>query len=132
MERSFKAEVAKLRLGEGETFHGEGILAVTKALLQSQLRLPVARRTRPKLVQMFEKAFELSEASSSPVMLELRIRACHVQGAFSTNPNKPPSFSKKHFLQSPDFDFNRVCLPPATYAQEEHQIDVRWPAAAVF
>src|SRR5882672_7713810 len=35
MERSFKQEVAKLRLGEGETFHGEGILAVTKALLQS-------------------------------------------------------------------------------------------------
>jgi indolepyruvate ferredoxin oxidoreductase alpha subunit len=35
MERSFKEEVAKLRLGEGETFHGEGILAVTKALLQS-------------------------------------------------------------------------------------------------
>src|SRR5260221_6846665 len=35
MERSFKAEVAKLKLGEGETFHGEGILAVTKALLQS-------------------------------------------------------------------------------------------------
>src|SRR2546423_9085242 len=35
MERSFKAEVAKLRLGEGETFHGEAILAVTKALLQS-------------------------------------------------------------------------------------------------
>src|SRR2546430_1501408 len=35
MERSFKQEVAKLKLGEGETFHGEGILAVTKALLQS-------------------------------------------------------------------------------------------------
>ena len=35
MERSFKAEVAKLTLGEGETFRGEGILAVTKALLQS-------------------------------------------------------------------------------------------------
>ena len=35
MERSFKEEVAKLKLGEGETFHGEGILAVTKALLQS-------------------------------------------------------------------------------------------------
>jgi len=35
MERSFKEEVGKLRLGEGETFHGEGILAVTKALLQS-------------------------------------------------------------------------------------------------
>src|SRR6185295_1830417 len=34
-ERSFKSEVAKLRLGAGATFHGEGILAVTKALLQS-------------------------------------------------------------------------------------------------
>ena len=35
MERSFSKEVAKLRLGDGEVFHGEGILAVTKALLQS-------------------------------------------------------------------------------------------------
>src|SRR3977135_1229483 len=35
MERSFKKEVEALKLGEGETFHGEGILAVTKALLQS-------------------------------------------------------------------------------------------------
>ena len=31
-ERSFKAEVEDLRLGEGETFTGEGILALTKAL----------------------------------------------------------------------------------------------------
>jgi indolepyruvate ferredoxin oxidoreductase alpha subunit len=35
MERSFKKEVQALKLGDGETFHGEGILAVTKALLQS-------------------------------------------------------------------------------------------------
>ncbi len=35
MERSFKKEVQSLKLGQGETFHGEGILAVTKALLQS-------------------------------------------------------------------------------------------------
>ena len=34
-ERSFKDEVKKLRLGAGEEFRGEGILAVTKALLQS-------------------------------------------------------------------------------------------------
>ncbi|WP_113153607.1 indolepyruvate ferredoxin oxidoreductase subunit alpha [Nitratireductor sp. OM-1] len=33
-ERSFVKEVQKLRLGAGETFHGEGILAITKALLQ--------------------------------------------------------------------------------------------------
>jgi indolepyruvate ferredoxin oxidoreductase, alpha subunit len=34
-ERSFAKEVQSLRLGDGEEFHGEGILAVTKALLQS-------------------------------------------------------------------------------------------------
>jgi indolepyruvate ferredoxin oxidoreductase, alpha subunit len=34
-ERSFAKEVEKLRLGAGHEFSGEGILAVTKALLQS-------------------------------------------------------------------------------------------------
>ena len=34
-ERSFKKEVEKLRLGAGDEFAGEGILAITKALLQS-------------------------------------------------------------------------------------------------
>ena len=35
MERSFESEIGLLRLGAGEVFHGEGILAITKALLQS-------------------------------------------------------------------------------------------------
>ena len=35
VERQFTKEIESLRLGDGETFHGEGILAVTKALLQS-------------------------------------------------------------------------------------------------
>ncbi len=34
-ERSFAREVQDLRLGDSEIFRGEGILAVTKALLQS-------------------------------------------------------------------------------------------------
>ena len=34
-ERSFKKEIADLKLGNGETFTGEGILAITKALLES-------------------------------------------------------------------------------------------------
>src|SRR3979409_2738510 len=34
-ERSFAKEVEALKLGDGETFRGEGILAVTKALLQA-------------------------------------------------------------------------------------------------
>ena len=35
MERSFAREVGQLALRAGETFQGEGVLAVTKALLQS-------------------------------------------------------------------------------------------------
>ena len=34
-ERSFKAEVEDLKRGAGETFTGEGILAITKALLEN-------------------------------------------------------------------------------------------------
>lgn len=34
LERSFTKEIESLKLGAGEVFHGEGILAVTKALLQ--------------------------------------------------------------------------------------------------
>ena len=34
-ERSFEQEVLKLQAGDGDTFYGEGILAITKALLQS-------------------------------------------------------------------------------------------------
>ena len=34
-ERSFAREVQDLKLGNGDVFHGEGILAITKALLQS-------------------------------------------------------------------------------------------------
>src|SRR5512134_2390528 len=244
MERSFKQEVELLKLGEGETFHGEGILAVTKALLQSgvyyvggyqgalvshvmdvlndardildelgvhvesnaneagaaamlgasinypmrgavafkstvgtnvasdalsnlasagvkggalivlgedygegasiiqershafamksQIWLLDPRPNLPKIVEMVEQGFELSEASSTPVMLELRIRACHVQGSFKTKQNQAPQFSSKSLLERPDFDFGRICLPPSTYAQEKQKVDVRWPAAVRF
>jgi indolepyruvate ferredoxin oxidoreductase alpha subunit len=244
MERSFKEEVGKLKLGEGETFHGEAILAVTKALLQSgvsyvggyqgapvshvmdvlndardildelgvhvetnaneagaaamlgasinypirgavafkstvgtnvasdalsnlasagvkggallvlgedygegssiiqershafamksQIWLLDPRPNLPKIVEMVEHGFQLSEASSSPVMLELRIRACHVQGSFVAKANRRGHFSKKDLLQDPAFDYGRICLPPATYAQEKQKIEVRWPAAVKY
>ena len=35
MEVQFTDQIAQLQLGAGQTFHGEGILAITKALLQS-------------------------------------------------------------------------------------------------
>jgi indolepyruvate ferredoxin oxidoreductase alpha subunit len=244
MERSFKQEVEKLRLGDGDVFHGEGILAVTKALLQSgvayvggyqgapvshmmdvlndardimdelgihietnaseagaaamlgasinyplrgavtfkstvgtnvasdalsnlasagvkggalivlgedygegasiiqershafamksQMWLLDPRPNLPKIVETVEKAFELSEASNTPVLLELRIRACHVQGEFKAKANRAAPFSRRNFIETPEFDFGRISLPPSTYAQEKHKIDVRWPAAVRF
>jgi len=244
MERSFKKEVEQLRLGEGGRFHGEGILAVTKALLQSGVSYvggyqgaPVShlmdvlsdakpmldelgvhfevcaneaaaaamlaasvhypmrgavtwksivgtnvasdalsnlssagvvggaliilgedygegasiiqerthafamksavclldpRPDQPTIVQLVEKGFSLSEASNMPVMMELRIRACHIFGHFNTKENQAPKISNKAPLTSPTFDFSKVCLPPATYEQEKLKVDQRLPAAISF
>ena len=43
----------------------------------------------PTIVRMVEEGFELSEASNTPVILELRIRACHVHGSFETREPSP-------------------------------------------
>src|SRR5216117_2997467 len=210
MERSFKQEVAKLRLGEGETFHGEGILAVTKALLQSgvayvggyqgapvshmmdvlndareildelgihvesnaseagaaamlgasinypmrgavtfkstvgtnvasdalsnlasagvmggalivvgedygegssiiqershavamksQIWLMDPRPDLQRIVDLVETSFELSEISNTPVMMELRIRACHLSGRFRPRDNKRARYSQRDLI----------------------------------
>src|SRR2546421_8099884 len=100
--------------------------------MKSQMWLVDPRPNLPKIVEMVEQSFELSEASSTPVLLELRIRACHVQGSFKTKANRAPAFSRKNFLENPAFDNGRICLPPATYAQEKHKVEVRWPAAVRF
>ena len=46
-ERSFAREVEDLRLGEGDEFRGEGILAITKALLQSGVSCAAAAAASP-------------------------------------------------------------------------------------
>jgi indolepyruvate ferredoxin oxidoreductase alpha subunit len=245
MEVSFHEEIRSLRLGAGETFHGEGILAVTKALLQSGVSYvggyqgaPVSHlldvmvqardymdelgvhvepctneasaaamlgasinypmrgavtwksivgtnvasdalsylstagvlggalivvgedygegasvaleRThavalkssmwlldpRPDLetiTRMVEKGFELSEASNTPVVMELRIRACHVRGSFVARENRAPVISTRHRMQGPpEFVYERLSHPPATFKQEKLKAEVRLPAARRF
>jgi len=242
MERQFNAEIESLKLGAGETFHGEGILAVTKALLQSGVSYvggyqgaPVSHlldvmvqardymdelgvhveactneasaaamlgasinypargavtwksivgtnvasdalthvasagviggalivvgedygegasvaqeRThavalkssmwmldpRPNLatiVNLVERGFELSEASNTPVFMDLRIRACHVHGSFKAGANRAPALSTRKLLaESAVFDYERIPHPPATYRQEKLKMGVRLPAA---
>ncbi len=246
MERQFTKEIESLRLGNGATFHGEGILAVTKALLQSgvsyvggyqgapvshlldvmvqareyldelgvhveactneasaaamlgaSINYPVRgavtwksivgtnvaadalsylasagvmggtlivlgedygeggvvaqershayalkslmwlldpRPNLPKIVELVERGFELSEASNTPVMMELRIRACHVRGSFSARANRAPAISKRERLPGPptEFTYDRLAHPPATFRQEKLKSDVRLPAARKF
>jgi indolepyruvate ferredoxin oxidoreductase alpha subunit len=245
LERSFHQEIELLRLGAGETFHGEGILAVTKALLQSgvsyvggyqgapvshlldvmvQARDDMARlgvhveactneaaaaamlgasimypvrgavtwksivgtnvasdalsnlsspgvmggalivvgedygegasviqeRTHafalksslwlmdprpnlPTIVHCVEQAFELSEASSTPVIMELRIRACHVRGSFVAKDNRAPAIGTHALLTEPaGFDYERLSHPPVTFGHEKKKGEVRLPAARRF
>jgi indolepyruvate ferredoxin oxidoreductase alpha subunit len=245
MERSFKKEVQALKLGAGETFHGEGILAVTKALLQSGVSYvggyqgaPVShlldvlvdaediigdlgvhletctneasaaamlgasinyplrgavtwksivgtnvaadalsnlsspgvvggvmiilgedygegasviqersyayamkssmwlldpRPDLPTIVRMVEEGFDLSEASHAPVMMELRIRACHVTGEFKTKDNRRAAFSGKNRIAGPPrFQYSRLAHPPVIFSQERLKIEERLPAAQQF
>jgi indolepyruvate ferredoxin oxidoreductase, alpha subunit len=243
-ERSFKEEVKKLRLGDGEEFRGEGILAITKALLQSgvayvggyqgapishlmdvladaqeemdelgvhfensaseaaaaamlaasvnyplrgavtfkstvgtnvasdalanlasggvtggamiivgedygegssimqershafamksQIWLLDPRPNLPLIVRMVEEGFQLSEATNTPVMLEVRIRACHVHGRFTAKNNQRPAFSVKDAMEQPRRDTSRIVLPPASFQHEQEKIRLRWPAAVKF
>jgi indolepyruvate ferredoxin oxidoreductase alpha subunit len=244
-ERSFKSEVKKLHAGEGELFHGEGILAVTKALLQSGVSYvggyqgsPIShlmdvladareeilddmgihfetsaseataaamlsasvhyplrgavtwkstvgtnvasdalanlasggvtggaviiigedygegssimqerthafamkshiwlldpRPNLPSIVDAVEKSFELSEASHTPVMLQMRIRACHVHGQFVAKANRKADFTLQDALQNPKRDLSRVVLPPSTFLHEREKIEARLPAAIEF
>ncbi len=243
-ERSFKKEVEKLRLGEGELFEGEGILAVTKGLLQSgvayiggyqgspishlmdvfadandllreldvhfesnaseasaaamlaasvnyPLRGAVAWKSvvgtnvasdalsnvasggvtggaliivgedygegssimqerthafamksqiwlldpRPSLagiVDAVEQGFRLSEASNTPVMLELRVRACHMTGRFTAKDNRRPSPTVAEAMANPLRDTDRIVLPPANFLHEQEKIEKRWPAAIAY
>ena len=240
-ERSFVEEVKKLRLGAGETFRGEGILAVTKALLESgvayvggyqgspishlmdvladaqdilaeygirfessaseataaatlaasvnyplrgavtfkstvgtnvasdalanlasggvtggalivvgedygegssimqershafamksQMWLLDPRPNLPSIVAAVKHGFELSEASHTPVMLQLRVRSCHVHGEFVAGANRAPSFTLKEALEQPQRDVNRIVLPPASFLHEQEKVRERWPAA---
>ena len=100
--------------------------------MKSQIWLLDPRPHLPTIVHMVERGFELSEASNTPVMLMLRIRACHMHGHFQTRDNRPPAFTLEDALQRPARDQERIILPPATYLQERRKVEERWPAAVSF
>ena len=99
---------------------------------KSSMWLLDPRPDHPRLVDLIEKALQLSEASNTPVMAEVRIRACHLRGRFTAKDNVRPAISTHDPLTQPDFDYGRICLPPSTYVQERDKIERRFPAARAF
>ncbi len=100
--------------------------------MKSQVWLLDPRPDVASIVKCVESGFALSEASNTPVMLELRIRACHVYGSFIAKDNVKPHLSGLGALANPSRDLARIALPPTTYAHEREKIEQRWPAAVNF
>jgi indolepyruvate ferredoxin oxidoreductase alpha subunit len=116
--------------------YGEGASIIQERThafaMKSSMWLMDPRPDHARFVDLIAEAFELSEASRAPVIMEFRIRACHVHGRFATKDNRQPAVGKNHKIAEPEFDYARICLPPATYAQEKDKIANRFPAAIDF
>jgi len=117
--------------------YGEGASVIQERshayALKSSICLFDPRPNLPTIVNLVEQAFELSETSNMPVMMELRIRACHVHGRFWAKDNRRPLISRNARLSGPaEFNYDRLSHPPATFRQEKLKSDVRLPAARKF
>ncbi|MGK9169272.1 indolepyruvate ferredoxin oxidoreductase subunit alpha [Inquilinus limosus] len=115
--------------GEGSSIMQERSHAYA---MKSQIWLLDPRPNLPSIVEAVEAGFQLSEASRTPVMLQVRIRTCHVHGQFIAKDNKRPAFTLKQAMENPVRDTNRIVLPPASFLHEKEKIEQRWPAAVEF
>src|SRR4051812_18409638 len=117
--------------------YGEGASVIQERsyayALKSSMWLLDPRPDLPAIVRMVEKGFELSEASHAPVMMELRIRACHVTGEFAAKANRRAAFSGRNRIAGPPrFLYDRLSHPPALFAHERRKVEDRLPAACAF
>ncbi|TPQ38468.1 indolepyruvate ferredoxin oxidoreductase [Bradyrhizobium guangdongense] len=115
--------------GEGSSIMQERTHAFA---MKSQMWLLDPRPDHECIVNLIEKGFELSEFSNTPVMLEVRVRACHMHGSFACKDNVKPAHTIKDALNNPIRDVNRIVLPPAAYEHEQEKIKTRMPAAVGF
>jgi indolepyruvate ferredoxin oxidoreductase alpha subunit len=112
--------------GEGSSIMQERSHAFA---MKSQIWLLDPRPNLPSIVGAVKHGFALSEASNTPVMLQLRLRACHVHGEFVAADNKAPTFTLKDAMENPQRDLSRIVLPPASFVHEQEKVRNRWPAA---
>ena len=109
--------------GEGSSIMQERSHAFA---MKSQIWLLDPRPNLESMVKAVEDGFSLSEASKTPVMLQLRVRGCHVRG-FIAKENKRPAFSLAQALESPARDTSRIVLPPASFLHEQEKIRTAGP-----
>ena len=118
--------------------YGEGASVIQERsyayAMKSSMWLLDPRPDLPTIVRMVEKGFELSEASHAPVMLELRVRACHVTGEFAAKTNRASAKSGLNRIDGAAA--LQLCAPRASAAapslQEKLKVDERLPAAQAF
>jgi indolepyruvate ferredoxin oxidoreductase alpha subunit len=125
---------AMIILGED---YGEGASVIQERsyayAMKSSMWLLDPRPDLPTIVRCVEQGFDLSEASHAPVMLELRIRACHVTGEFVARDNRRGKYSALNRLPGPPaFDYGRLAHPPVTFIHERLKVEDRMPAARAF
>ena len=111
--------------GEGSSIMQERTHAFA---MKSSLPLIDPRYDMEKIVDLTERAFEMSEASNLPVFFQLRIRACHMTGSFVAKDNKVPQYSTRNPVPRAKYDMTKIVLPPASYAHEKHKFEARLPA----
>jgi indolepyruvate ferredoxin oxidoreductase alpha subunit len=115
--------------GEGASIMQERTHAFA---MKSQMWLLDPRPNLTAIVDMVETGFQLSEVSNTPVILELRLRSCHLHGSFIAKDNKKPAMTISEAVDNPRRDLNRVVLPPASFLHEQEKINKRWPAAVTY
>lgn len=115
--------------GEGSSIMQERTHAFA---MKSQMWLIDPRPNIPGIVRAVEQSFELSEASNTPVFLQMRLRSCHVHGKFTAKNNRRPEPSLSDALENPQRQLDRIVLPPASFLHEQEKVAERWPAAVEY
>lgn len=112
--------------GEGSSIMQERSHAFA---MKSQMWLLDPRPNIEAIVNSVQAGFELSEASNTPVMLQLRLRSCHLYGSFTAKDNVRPPMTVKDAVENPSRQLDRIVLPPASFLHEKEKLEDRWPAA---
>lgn len=112
--------------GEGSSIMQERTHAFA---MKSQIWLLDPKPNLPAIVSAVEHGFQLSEASNTPIFLELRVRACHLYGEFVAKDNLAPTYRLQDAMEAPQRDVSRIVLPPSSFQHENEKIERRLPAA---